>query len=95
MIWEVPSNRLRTLSFGLSQFHGHGSRLVCAAALTMFKIEVFNGLQMRFGPSKYTSLKTTLQTQPQIGNKDDVVVNTICAPQELTSVEHRHYKKRS
>ena len=27
----------------------------------MFKIEVFNALQMRFGPSKYTSLKTTLQ----------------------------------
>jgi hypothetical protein len=27
----------------------------------MFKIEVFNALQMRFGPSKYASLKTTLQ----------------------------------
>ena len=28
---------------------------------SMFKIEVFNALQMRCGPSKYTSLKTTLQ----------------------------------
>ena len=28
---------------------------------SMFKIEVFNALQMRFGPSKYTSLRTTLQ----------------------------------
>ena len=28
---------------------------------SMVKIEVFNALQMRFGPSKYTSLKTTLQ----------------------------------
>ena len=27
----------------------------------MFKIEVFNALQTQFGPSKYTSLKTTLQ----------------------------------
>jgi hypothetical protein len=33
---------------------------------------MFNALQTRFGPSKYTSLKTTLQTQPQIENKDDV-----------------------
>ena len=28
---------------------------------SMFKIEVFNALQMRFGPSKYASLKTTPQ----------------------------------
>jgi hypothetical protein len=27
----------------------------------VFKIEVFNALQTRFGPSIYTSLKTTLQ----------------------------------
>ena len=27
----------------------------------MFKLGVFNALQTRFGPSKYTSLKTTLQ----------------------------------
>ena len=27
----------------------------------VFKIEVFNALQMQFGPSKYTSLKKTLQ----------------------------------
>ena len=27
----------------------------------VFKIEVFNAHQMWFGPSKYTSLKTTLQ----------------------------------
>jgi hypothetical protein len=26
----------------------------------VFKIEAFNALQTRFGPSKYTSLKTTL-----------------------------------
>ena len=28
---------------------------------TMFKIKVINALQTRIGPSKYTSLKTTLQ----------------------------------
>ena len=35
----------------------------------MFKIEVFNALQARFGPSN-TSLKTTFKTQPQIENED-------------------------
>jgi len=34
----------------------------------MFKIEVFNALETRFGPSKYASLKTT--TQPQIENEN-------------------------
>jgi hypothetical protein len=29
--------------------------------LAVFKIEVFNALQTRFGPSKYTSIKTALQ----------------------------------
>ena len=33
----------------------------------MFKIEVSNALQTRFGPSKYTSFKTT---QPKIENED-------------------------
>ena len=33
MILEVCWDGLRTLSFGLSQFHGHGSRLVCDVAL--------------------------------------------------------------
>jgi hypothetical protein len=37
----------------------------------VFKIEVFNALQTRFGPSKYTSLKMQLfKTQPQIENED-------------------------
>ena len=36
----------------------------------MLKIEVFNALQTWFGPSKYTSLKSTFKTQPQIENKD-------------------------
>ena len=34
MMLEVCWNGLWTLSFGLSQFHGHGSRLVCEVALT-------------------------------------------------------------
>ena len=32
---------------------------------TMFKVEVINALQTRFGPSQYTSLKTTLQSATQ------------------------------
>ena len=36
----------------------------------MFKIEVFNALHTRFGPSKYTSLKTTLHnTTPRLKMK--------------------------
>jgi hypothetical protein len=34
---------------------------VAREGFPVFKIEAFNALQMRFGPSKYTSLKTTLQ----------------------------------
>jgi hypothetical protein len=34
MILEVCWDGLWTLSFGLSQFHGHGSWLVCEVALT-------------------------------------------------------------
>jgi hypothetical protein len=33
-MWEVPWDGLRTLSFGLSQFHGLGSWLVCEVALS-------------------------------------------------------------
>ena len=35
MILEVSWDGLWTLSFGLSQFHGHGSCLVCEVALTL------------------------------------------------------------
>ena len=34
MILEVSWDGLWTLSFGLSQFHGHGSWLVCEVALS-------------------------------------------------------------
>ena len=34
MMLEVPWDNLWTLSFGLSQFHGHGSWLVCKVALS-------------------------------------------------------------
>ena len=36
MILEVCWDGLRTLSFKLSQVHGHGSWLVCEVALTCF-----------------------------------------------------------
>ena len=35
MILEVCWDELWTLSFGLSQFHGHGSWLVCEVALSL------------------------------------------------------------
>jgi hypothetical protein len=35
MIWEVSWHGLRTLSFGLLQFHGHGSWLVCEVVLSL------------------------------------------------------------
>jgi hypothetical protein len=40
---------------------------------SLFKIKVFNALQTQFGPSKYTSLKSSKQpfkTQPQTENED-------------------------
>ena len=47
MILEVSRDGFRTLSFGPSQFHGHGSWLVCELAL---------GVQLLFhGVSKYSS----------------------------------------
>ena len=38
MILEVCWDGLWTLSFGLSQFHGHSSWLVCVVALTVFPV---------------------------------------------------------
>jgi hypothetical protein len=62
------------------------------ASPLVVKIEVFNALQTRFGPSKCTSLKT----QPQIEMKTTLeVLNIICLPEEPTSVGHCHYKKWS
>ena len=64
----------------------------------MFKIEVYNALQTRFGSSKYTSLKNN----PSKGNlrlnmktTSLEVLNIIYPPQELTSVHHCHYKNWS
>ena len=37
---------------------------------SVFKIEVFDALQTRFGPSQYTSLKYSFKSQPQIENED-------------------------
>ena len=36
----------------------------------VFKIEVFDALQMRLGPLKYTYVKTTLQNVTPIENED-------------------------
>jgi hypothetical protein len=61
----------------------------------VFKVEVFNALQMQFGPSKYTSLKTTLQIATPIwkwGHRSKVLT-IICPSQEPTSEERCHYKK--
>ena len=53
----------------------------------VFKIEVFNALQMQFGPSKCSpKLKMKMSLE---------VLNIICPPQEPTSVRHCHYKKWS
>jgi hypothetical protein len=48
MILEVSWDGLWTLSFGLSQFHGHGSWLVCEVALISSSREsTFEGLRKR------------------------------------------------
>jgi hypothetical protein len=60
----------------------------------MFKIEVFDAFQMRFGPSKYTSLKTNpSKRNPKLNMKTSLeVLGIMCPPQEPTSVGYCHYK---
>ena len=56
----------------------------------MFEIEVFNALQTRFGPSKYTSLRTTLQKRnPKLKMKTPLEVPDIIGlAQELIHSPH-------
>jgi hypothetical protein len=58
-------------------------------------MEVFNVLQTQFGPSKYTSLTTTLQNATLNWEMKTPleVLNIICPSQEPTSEGHCHYKK--
>ena len=72
----------------LSQFHGHRSWLVYEVALSNVKIEVFNALQTRFGPSKHTpSQNSPSKRNPILKMKTSLkVLNIICPPQEPTSV---------
>ena len=65
MIWEVCWDGLWTLSFGPSQFHGHGPWLVCEVALRMygfqtlllFHIDFEIGIKDMF--SKHTKMEQT------------------------------------
>jgi hypothetical protein len=61
----------------------------------VFKIEVFNALQTRFGPSKYISLKTPLsKCNLKLKMKTSLeVLNTIIPSQEPTSEGHCDPKK--
>jgi hypothetical protein len=61
----------------LSVLPDHRSQALIRAAMSIsglthlvFWFEVFNALQTQFGPSKYTSLKTTLQNETPIENED-------------------------
>jgi hypothetical protein len=60
----------------------------------VFKIEVFNALQMRFGPSKYTSLqKKPSKRNPKLKMKTLLeVLNKLDSAQEPTSVGHCQYQ---
>ena len=52
MILEVSWDGLRTLSFELSQFHGHGSWLVCEVALRLVDF----GVSLVLDPWKRTQI---------------------------------------
>jgi hypothetical protein len=56
----------------------------------VFKIEVFNALQTRFGPSKNLLSNQPFKAQPQIKKTSLDVFNIICPPQEPTNVGHCH-----
>ena len=62
---------------------------------TVFKIEVFNALQTRFGPSKYTSFKISPSKRNlKLKMKTSLeVLNIMCPPQEPTCAWHCHCKK--
>jgi hypothetical protein len=57
MILEVSCNGLWTLSFGLSQFHGHGSWLACEVTLNM-SISLLNHVQSMY-PSQHWVFEQT------------------------------------
>ena len=61
----------------------HAMLPLLASCPPMFKIEVFNALQTRFGPSK-RNLKLKMKTSLE-------VLNILCLPQEPTSVGHCQY----
>jgi hypothetical protein len=59
----------------------------------MFKIEVFNALQTRFGPSNiYLSQNNPSKYNPKLKTSLEIL-NIFRLPQEPTSVGHCHYKK--
>ena len=67
----------------------------CCNLQPMFKIEFFNALQTRFGPSKiYLSQNNPSKCNPKLKMKTSLeVLNIIYPPQEPISVGHCHYKK--
>ena len=77
MILEMSWGGLQTLSFGLSQLHGHGSWLVCEVALTAIKLwadscpnrtkifvrsQLWNCWDMDVGAPFYTLLQPEMPT---------------------------------
>ena len=52
-----PEDGLWTLSFGLSQFHGHGSWLVCEVALIAGTL--LNGSQVKCMATSWPSIVST------------------------------------
>ena len=48
MISEVSWDSLRTLSYGLSQFHGHNSWLMCEVVLSVSKSNRLHVVSFRF-----------------------------------------------
>ena len=99
MVLEEPWDGHWTLPFWaltISRVTALGSCMKWPEHL-MFKIEVFNALQTRFGPSKYTSLKhNPSKRNPKLKTKTSLeILRTICPSQEPTSAGHRHDEKWS
>ena len=80
MILEVCWDGLWTLSFGLSQCHGHGSWLVCEVALTNVMAQSRSTNPLQFHTLAYWLIPLTTQTKTHLhlNPKEYGFVSTCC-----------------
>ena len=84
MISEVTWDGLWTLSFGLSQFHGHGSRLVCEVALGLILTRAHVGTPMYL--NKFVVLYRFMYVHLNLRNITLLNVTPLLYPKSLRNI---------